>query len=95
MTEDDNTNDRNPSADGEYIPSSVRKAGAEARIAEKKASEEWVHVDDLHDLVERWRRWADRPHCECGCDCEPNHWDIGYDAALRTCVEELETQLSK
>lgn len=43
-----------PSADEVSIPSSVRKAGADARIAEREAGD-WTHNDVLRDLVEKWR----------------------------------------
>lgn len=53
-----------PTADPRSIPSSVKKAGAEARkaeaeatIAEREADREPL-LDDLRDLVETWRHEA-------------------------------------
>lgn len=47
-----------PSAEEQSIPSSVRKAGAEALIAEQEAGD-YTHNDDLRALVEKWRRSAE------------------------------------
>lgn len=46
MTKDEDPYDNRKPVPGS-VPSSVRKAGDEARIAEKKASDEWVHVDEI------------------------------------------------
>lgn len=54
MTQDEDSNDDRKPIPGS-IPSSVRKAGAEARIAEKKASDEWVRADDVIEQLEALR----------------------------------------
>lgn len=43
-----------PDATEQSIPSSVRKAEAEAKVAERKAGE-FVPYDDLRKLASRWR----------------------------------------
>ena len=42
--------------------------------------------DNIKELVSRWRRWADRSDGD-----GPDQWGEGYNAALRTCAEELES----
>ena len=79
MTGNNNTNDKKPIRGS--IPSSVRKAGAEARMAEKKTSEDWVHVDDLHELIEQWMDIAAGSEGFASDD---------YAIALRRCADELE-----
>lgn len=53
MTQDNDQYERDKAIPGS-IPSSVREKGSEARIAEKRASTAWVHVDDLRELIEQW-----------------------------------------
>ena len=43
--------------------------------------------DNIEELVSKWRRWAERSDRD-----EADQWAEGYNAALRTCAEELEAQ---
>lgn len=44
--------------------------------------------EQREELVTRWRRWAERSDRDA-----PDAWGEGYNAALRTCAEELESTL--
>lgn len=87
MTQDEDSNDDRKPIPGS-IPSSVRKAGAEARIAEKKASDEWIHVDELAAAINDWT--YDRK--------EIGEWDAyeeGHFMGRLECAVEIEELIKK
>lgn len=68
------------------IPSSVRKAGADARIAEREAGD-WMHNDVLRDLVEKWRAREAWHRNQCVTKAE----GCGKAETFRECMNELES----